>query len=109
VADHGIQDVKASPGGGFELTRIEPDSPVARAGIVVGDVVTKIDGKWPFSDGIDEKAGQTVKVTIRRGGEVKEVDVKLGASEETAYSVVELPRPTPEQLRVREGWMKSGL
>ena len=108
VAEHGIRDAKPSPAGGFELTRIEPDSPFARAGIAVGDVVTKIAGGFPFHTNIDDKAGQTVKVTVRRDGKEKEIDVRLGAREETAYSVVELPRPTPAQLRVREAWMRSG-
>ena len=53
-----------------------------------------------------DKIGQTVKLTIRRGNEEKMIDSKVGVVESANYRLVEIPNPTPDQLRLREGWLK---
>jgi hypothetical protein len=54
---------------------------------------------------LGKKIGQTVKLSIRRGTEERTLDVKVGTREETTYRLVELPRASASQLKIREGWL----
>jgi len=74
----------AAPGGGAEVAEATPGGPAARAGLTAGDVVTAIDGE-PIADPDDvaraiedHEPGDTVTVTLRRGGAEREVEVTLG-------------------------------
>jgi len=70
--------------GGAKITKIVPGSPAAKAGLKVGDVVTKFGGKTITSaDDLTAavsaaKSGETVTVTVHRGGSTKQVQVTLG-------------------------------
>lgn len=71
---------------GAEVASVTSGSAAAKAGIKVGDVVTKF-GSHAVSDPNqltaavrEEKAGATVKVTIVRGGQSQEIDVTLDAA-----------------------------
>jgi hypothetical protein len=44
---------------------------------------------------------------IRRGDAEKAIESKVGVLELANYRLVEIPSPTPEQLRVRQGWLKT--
>lgn len=107
TADIGIQDAKRAQGG-IELVRLERNSPATRAGLAVGDVLLKIDGRDISTFNPNESAGKSVKVTYRRAGAEKETTLNIGANEETGYRIIPLPNPTAAQLKVREGWMKTG-
>ncbi|HEV7905113.1 MAG TPA: PDZ domain-containing protein [Pyrinomonadaceae bacterium] len=99
---------------GAQVTNVLPDSPAAAAGLVSGDLIRTIDdtvvkpdatGNVSFRDLLAKKIGQTVKLSIKRGTEERTLDVKVGTREETNYRLVELPRPTAAQLKIREGWL----
>jgi predicted metalloprotease with PDZ domain len=98
---------------GFVVTAIAPDGEAARSGIVAGDVLLKVDDTAPRGAGpalgglLQGKIGQTVKLTIRRDGAERVIESKVGAFELVNYRLVEMPNPTPAQLRVREGWLKT--
>ncbi|HZT83807.1 MAG TPA: trypsin-like peptidase domain-containing protein [Gaiellaceae bacterium] len=70
--------------GGARVTQVVGGSPAAKGGLKVGDVVTGFAGKSITS--ADEltaavsgaKSGQTVTVTVRRGGSTKQLHVTLG-------------------------------
>ena len=53
-----------------------------------------------------EKLGQNVRLRIRRGGEERELDMTVRFVELVNYQIVESQSPTPEQLTIREGWLK---
>jgi predicted metalloprotease with PDZ domain len=97
---------------GLVATNLEPDGEGARAGVAIGDVLLKIDDAAVLATGpaltqlLRDKIDQTVKLTIRRGNEEKTIDSKVGVVELSNYRLVEIPNPTPDQLRVREGWLK---
>lgn len=62
------------------------DGPAATAGIQTGDIITQLDGE-PIEDLDDLRAsldsynpGDTVTVTVNRGGQVQDIDVELGES-----------------------------
>jgi C-terminal processing protease CtpA/Prc len=100
---------------GLEIVDVGADTPGARAGLQRGDLVTKIDdarprsspgGGFSLTNALEGKIDQTVKLTVRRGGEEKVLEAKVGAREQTDYKLVEVQNATPEQLKVREGWLK---
>lgn len=91
----------------LSVASVDPGSTAAGAGLAVGDLILKVDNTnalrfgW-FEDG---KAGQTVKLTIKRAGEEKELTMTIGSRDEVAYDLVEMAQPTPDQLKIREGWL----
>jgi serine protease Do len=87
----GVQEVTPSlakafnaPIGSVAITQVEPDSPGAKAGIEVNDIVTKIDGEEvtdvnAFRNRVARHApGSNVKLTVNRGGKSQEIPVALG-------------------------------
>jgi putative serine protease PepD len=79
-----LQGSNATSTGGAQVTSIQPGSPAAGSGINPGDVVTAIDGKAvnsteDFIATIDSYApGQTVTLTVKRGGQQRTVRLTLG-------------------------------
>ena len=67
------------------ITSPMKDSPAEKAGIQPKDVVTKVDGKSVVGKPLDQvvklvrgKEGTTVKLTIKRGFQEKEIKIKRG-------------------------------
>jgi len=97
---------------GLVATSLDADGEGARAGVAIGDVLLKIDDAAvratvpALNQLLRDRIGQTVKLAIRRGNEEKTIDSKVGVVELSNYRLVEVPNPTPDQLRLREGWLK---
>jgi putative serine protease PepD len=81
-----------SVSGGARITQVVDGSPAAKAGLKVGDVITAFDGKTTTSaDDLTAavtgaKSGDTVTVTVKRGGTTKHVSVQLGVQPTSASS-----------------------
>lgn len=67
----------------IEIIKVYETSPAKTAGVEVGDLVTAVDGKKVsevgYNDAVDAVKGDkgtTVKLTVKRNGTVKELDVK---------------------------------
>jgi photosystem II stability/assembly factor-like uncharacterized protein len=75
-------------GGGVRVLAVADDSPAAKGGLKEDDVVTAIDGqRTPTYDAFNtylagKKAGDTIRVTVRRGKADVEVPVTLAPREE---------------------------
>jgi hypothetical protein len=50
--------------------------------------------------------GQNIRLRIRRGGEERELEIAVGFVELVNYRIVDGKSPTPEQLKIRESWLK---
>jgi serine protease Do len=96
---------KTLDNGGIEITRVLPGSPSEKAGLEKGDVIVAIDGK--VIDSIADLrqalgqyvAGETVKVTYRRGeGDAMDADVTLATGPFKAK-----PQPKPDEKPEPEG------
>ncbi|WP_420125341.1 PDZ domain-containing protein [Longimicrobium sp.] len=83
---------------GVRVLEVRRGSPAAQAGLNEGDVVVRINGRDAgdtFNDLPEElEAGDTVRISVRRGGQDREL------------SVVAARRPTRAQTRI--GIMRSG-
>jgi len=70
-------------GGGVRISGTSEGSPAAKAGLKEGDVITnfgdtKIDNLYDLSDALAKgKPGQVVKLKVRRGEQVVEMDATL--------------------------------
>ena len=78
--------------GGAKIAQVVAGAPAAKAGLKVGDFITAYDGKTITSaDDLTaavtaSKAGETVTVTVKRGGTTKHVSVDLGVQPSAATS-----------------------
>ncbi|MGD9629268.1 MAG: M61 family metallopeptidase [Pyrinomonadaceae bacterium] len=92
--------------GGFGVNGVEPEGPAAAAKVMVGDVITRINGDSPYDAPFNSLAGKEIKLTIQRGGEEIELPMTVGSREFMAYSLGETAAATPAQLAVRNSWLK---
>jgi S1-C subfamily serine protease len=76
--------VSVSEDKGIVIVQIVPNSPAARAGIRVGDVITKVDGKEAISAEViqqsveESKVGGNVDLELRRNGQTVNLSVQPG-------------------------------
>jgi serine protease Do len=71
--------------GGMQVMDVTANEPAAQAGIEAGDVITEVNGKPATSIPVyelrrmlrDESPGTVVQFKVRRGAQVRNVDVKL--------------------------------
>lgn len=92
--------------GGFAVNGIEPNGPADQAQLKVGDVITKINGDSPFNAPFGTFAGKEIKLSVTRGGEEKEMTMKVGSRDFAGYSLSAMADPTPQQKKVRDAWLK---
>ncbi|MGH3070838.1 MAG: S1C family serine protease [Gaiellaceae bacterium] len=80
----GVSTEDVENAGGATIAEVRADTPAAEAGLRNGDVVTEIDGESIGSADelrqlIDSKRpGDTVELTVKRGGDTKTLEVTLG-------------------------------
>ncbi len=78
--------------GGAMITSVSPGTPAAQAGLHPNDLVIAINGKMitstqQFIETVDTYApGQTITLTVRRGGSTRQVKVTLGLRPQTEPS-----------------------
>ncbi len=86
--------LKLSDVHGVEITRVEENSPAAKAGLKVGDVVLeyngqRVEGMEQFGRFVRETpAGREVKLVLSRGGNVQTVPVTVGTRKDMLRSGV---------------------
>jgi S1-C subfamily serine protease len=73
--------------GGLLITSVQPESPAARAGLLLGDVLVALDGQpvasasdlLPFLE--EERIGAAVQAQVLRAGAYRDVPLSVGARE----------------------------
>ncbi|MGI8992258.1 MAG: S1C family serine protease [Bryobacteraceae bacterium] len=81
----GLHPVQLPGGrGGLIVLSIEPNGPAANGGILIGDVLTDLDGK-PVNDTDDvqahlgpDRVGQSLRASVSRGGTAMELTIVAG-------------------------------
>jgi serine protease Do len=115
------KELKLREESGVEITRVEDNSPAAKAGLKVGDVVLqyngqRIEGIEQFSRFVRETPpGREVKLTVSRDGNMQAIAARIGSRKAVAYApaVPELPRiempPMPDIPHNLMMWRSSML
>ncbi|MEZ5118119.1 MAG: trypsin-like peptidase domain-containing protein [Candidatus Nanopelagicales bacterium] len=83
----GVQLDMQYTGPGGKVAEVTPDSGAAKAGLQAGDVITAVDGT-KVADGTElivairaKAPGDTVSLTVERGGSTQTLDVVLGSQQ----------------------------
>jgi putative serine protease PepD len=83
--EHAYLGVSVEDGdGGARIAEVRPGTPAAKAGLQVGDIVTEADGKTiATGDELRQtvethKPGDSLELTVKRGGDTKSITVELG-------------------------------
>jgi len=89
-------------------------TPAWHAGLNSDDEILAIDGfkasqRFLSVYMADKKAGDTVKVTVFRLGKLREIDLKLGRTPASGYSLRPVENPTDDQKRLYEGLLQASL
>jgi len=94
--------------------RVFRHSPAARVGLRGGDHLVSVDG-YDFKTEspkalarIEERIGKSVRLAFKRDGRDQTVDLPVDAQTDAGYRLSEKPNATPDQLKVREAWLKVG-
>jgi predicted metalloprotease with PDZ domain len=99
---------------GVRITGVAEGSEAAKAGLKMGDIVFSVDDADLHRDPralisrIGDRVGKSVKLAIKRGETDSIVNLQVGSRTNTSYKISELSNPTPEQLKIREAWLKAG-
>jgi predicted metalloprotease with PDZ domain len=95
------------------VTGFPPGFDAATSTLQPGDFIVSVAGETLEGQGagtvfrlLNERLGQNIRLRIRRGGEDRDLDMTVKFVEFANYRIVESQSPTPEQLRVRESWLK---
>jgi predicted metalloprotease with PDZ domain len=90
---------------------VDPDSAAAQAGLRSGDVILIWNGsepprnpeRWVYS----QKAGNLVRLRVRRDDHEMSVEFRIGEITEIFYQVIEDPRADARARRLREGILRG--
>ena len=86
----GVSLADTANNGGATVGALTANGPAQQAGLQRGDVVTAVDGQAvqtseDLTSAVDAKApGDTMKLTVKRAGATKTIDVKLGTRPNTS-------------------------
>jgi predicted metalloprotease with PDZ domain len=98
-------------GGLLQVDSVEPGSDAQRAELQAGDVLVMANGELlpagPHPTLPSWRPGQAVELQIAREGETHVLKFRTGVSQRISMQIEEDPQAGPDQLRVREGWLKG--
>ncbi|HZP01670.1 MAG TPA: hypothetical protein VFD30_15385 [Terriglobia bacterium] len=93
----------------IRVEEVEANSNAEQAGLKKGDALMKLNHEAldhvPDERGL--RMGEKLEFQVRRGNQVMTIRFDVGARKETVYSVEDIQEATPDQRRVREGWLKG--
>ncbi|HST58783.1 MAG TPA: PDZ domain-containing protein [Longimicrobium sp.] len=88
TAYHGLRTILQMPAPARTIVvEVDPGSPAAAAGFVVGDTLDLVDGRDPVQSRLNLRQlipGQEYGVTVRRGGETRALKLVPAVPRETA-------------------------
>ena len=95
----------------LQVDSVETGSDARRAGLQPGDILKMADGE-PLPAGPNPtlpiwRPGQSVELQIAREGETHALKIRIGVNHQISFQIAEDPQATPDQLRVREGWLRG--
>lgn len=101
-------------GDGLKIRSIPADSPAWNAGLEVDDEIVAIDGHKISQQFLSQylamrKAGDKVRLSLFRRGELRTIDLELGKTPASGYAIVPVSNPTDEQKALYRGLFGANL
>ena len=98
--------------GPLVVTGIDPGGPAAGTDLRAGDTLLEINGRRIAGRDFEEargelRPGQDVRLRLERDGRRLEVRYNTGRATERTFQLKETPKPSPLQLRIRQGWLEG--
>jgi predicted metalloprotease with PDZ domain len=102
----------AAGGNSGVISRIEYDSPAAKAGLSAQDEILGIDGAPLGGRSVDEmlrsrKSGDRIRLLIGHHGEIREVEVVLGSRLQRTFKVDPVDNPTTLQTAILKDMLNN--
>ncbi len=103
-------DTKKGDDGHATITNVAPGSPAEAAGLDRQDAILAVDGRAVDVDGYDRalkehKPGDTVRFTVVRFGELKEIPLTFTANPHATYTLKPMEKQTGAQKAIYNGWL----
>jgi predicted metalloprotease with PDZ domain len=98
-------------GGLLQVDSVDTGSDAEKAGLQPGDLLMMADGDLlpagPNPTLPLWRPGQSVELQIAREGVTRLFKFRIGVKQQISVQIEENPKATPDQLQVREGWLKG--
>ena len=99
------------PGGPFVVSTVDAEGPAAQSGLRAGDVILNWNGgevprrmeHWLQ----EQKAGDLLKLRVRRENKEISLEFRLGEINETLYEVMEVSHAGEKARHIREGMLRG--
>jgi len=103
-------DATKNDDGRAKVRNIIPGSPAESAGLDRDDIIYAVDSRAADFDGFAKeltahKPGDTVRLTVLRFGEFKDLSVALKASPYPTYTLKPMQHPTDQQKAIYNSWL----
>jgi predicted metalloprotease with PDZ domain len=103
-------DTKKGDDGHATITNVAPGSPAEAAGLDRQDAILAVDGRAVDVEGYDRalkehKPGDTVRFTVVRFGELKEIPLTFTANPHATYTLKPMEKQTGEQKAIYNSWL----
>jgi predicted metalloprotease with PDZ domain len=94
------------------IRRVVPNSPAERAKLDAGDLLVSMNDERltfeNFRSRLHSHAiGETIKLTVLRNQRLVDLHIVPVEFQEERWQLNEIPRPTPEQLELKDAWLGS--
>ncbi len=103
--------VEHEPNGQFVVSRVDSESPAARAGLQAGDSIINWNGgevpKRPDRWLQEQKAGDSLRLRIHRNDKEIAIEFRLGEIKEILYVVGEDAHASEKARHIREGMLRG--
>ena len=103
--------IARGPGADFLISAVTRGSSADSAGLRRGDAIVQINGESPspaqFRRMRAHSPGDTLALRVRRESQEQDVSLKLGARDESQYSISEIANATEKQRLIRDGLLRG--
>jgi predicted metalloprotease with PDZ domain len=100
-------------GGLPRITRVMANSPAERARLDIGDLLLSINDERLTFENFRSRLrthtiGETIKLTVIRGERLVSVNLTPVEFQEERWQIIDVPKPTPEQLQLKNALLGTG-
>jgi len=103
-------EFESGDAGLLRVRRVAPNSPAERAKIDAGDIVVAMNEERVTFENFRSRlhthgVGETIKLTVMRDQRLLNLNVVPVEFQDQQWYLNEIPRPTPEQLQLKNSWL----